>query len=175
MIQLTARLLPSAEASKALQDTFAEFQAACIWVHENSDPKESDSNELRKRSYHDLRRETTMSSSMCHHVFSVVSTYRQALEKLSDVALNVRSILFYDNSLTIINSRQLSLCLVDGRVEIDFDLPTPDDYLTLKSKSNSLKKADLYHDQGVWYLRLYLIPNHIVYSPEGVTYAEKID
>lgn len=175
MIQLTARLLPSPEASKALQDTFAEFQAACIWVHENTDQRECDRNELRKQSYHALRRVTTMASSLCQHVFSVVSTYRMALEKLSDVALNVKSILFYDNSLTVMNSRQLSLCLADGRVEIDFDLPTPDDYMTLRDKNNTLKKADLYHDQGVWYLRLYLAPNHIVYSPEGVTYAKNID
>jgi hypothetical protein len=172
MIQLTARLLPSAESQQAIQDTFAEFQAACLWVHENTDKRECDRNEMRKESYHDLRRVTTMASSLCHHVFSVVSTYRQALEKLSDVALNVKSILFYDNSLTIMNSRQLSLCLADGRVEIDFDLPTPDDYLTLRDKNNTLKKADLYHDAGVWYLRLYLAPNHIVYSPEGVTYAQ---
>jgi len=175
MIQLTARLLPTPESLKALQDTFAEFQAACIWVHTHTHESECDSNELRKAAYHGLRRETTMSSGLCAAVFNVVSTYRKALESLSEVALSVKKIVLYDNSLTIMNSRQLTICLVDGRTQIDFDLPTPDDYLTLKSKSNSLKKADLYHDQGVWYLRLYLVPNHIVYSPEGVTYAEKID
>lgn len=172
MIQLNARLLPTPESLQALQDTFAEFQAACIWVHTHTEEGESDANELRKAVYHELRRQTPMSSGLCSAVFNVVSTYRKASESLSDIALIVKKIVFYDNSLTIMNSRQLSICLADGRVQMDFDLPTPDDYLTLKNKSNTMKKADLYHDAGVWYLRLYLAPNHIVYSPDGVTYAK---
>jgi len=173
MIQLTARLLPSPEIAQALQDTFAEFQAACIWVHTHTESKELDARELQKAAYHELRRQTTMSSSLCHAVFAVVSIFRKASENLEDVALHIKKIVLYDNSITIINSRQLSLCLVDGRSEIDFDLPSPDDYLTLKNKANTLKKAELYHDAGVWYLRLFLAPNHIVYSPDGITYAHE--
>lgn len=170
MIEVTARLLPSPDDLKVLHDTFAEVQAACLWVDEFEKSGETDANELRKKCYNTLRKQTLLGSAICNRVFDIVSTYRKAAERLADVSLLIKQISLYSNGITIHNSRQLSICLADdGRCMIDFDLPNPEDYSTVKA--NRLKRGDLFCEDGVFYLRLNLVPNHIIYSPEGVSYA----
>lgn len=172
MIEVNARLLPSEQDLKLLKDTFAEVQAACLWVNEFEQTGETDTQELRKKCYAPLRKQTLLGSALCHYVLDIVSTYRRANERLSDVPLLIKQISFYSNGLTIQNSRQLTVCLADdGRCALDFDLPKPEDYALVKA--HKLRRGDLYCQDGVFYLRLHLAPTHLAYDPtKGVSYGQ---
>ena len=172
MIEVTARLLPSEQDLKLLKDTFAEVQAACLWVHDFEKTGETDTQELRRKCYNSLRKQTLLGSALCTYVLDIVSTYRRANERLSDVPLLIKQISLYSNGITIQNSRQLSICLADdGRCSLDFDLPKPEDYAAVKA--HKLRRGDLYCQEGVFYLRLHLAPTHLSYHPtEGVSYGQ---